>query len=62
VGTPAVTTRGFGEAEVATVAGWMCDLMEAPADEALVATVRSRVVELCDRFPVYGKRKQAAAA
>jgi len=61
VGTPAVTTRGFGETEVATVAGWMCDLMEAPADEALVRSVCSRVVELCGRFPVYASRERAAA-
>ena len=61
VGTPAVTTRGFGEAEVTTVAGWMCDLMESPADDALVRGVRTRVVELCGRFPVYGARERAAA-
>ncbi len=61
VGTPAITTRGFGEAEATTVAGWMCDLMESPADEALVRSVRQRVVELCGGFPVYSKRKRAAA-
>ena len=61
VGTPAVTTRGFAETEVRAVAGWMCDLMEAPENEALVRSVRTRVNELCARFPVYGERERAAA-
>ncbi|SJM92538.1 serine hydroxymethyltransferase [Crenothrix polyspora] len=54
VGTPAVTTRGFMEADVAEVAGWMCDVMENMEDDALIASVREKVGALCKRFPVYG--------
>jgi glycine hydroxymethyltransferase len=53
VGTPAMTTRGFGAEEAKTVAGWMCDVLDAIDDEAVNARVRARVVELCGRFPVY---------
>lgn len=54
VGTPAVTTRGFKEAEVSELAGWMCDVMDAVEDEAVIAQVREKVRALCARFPVYG--------
>jgi glycine hydroxymethyltransferase len=53
VGTPAITTRGFGTAEARQLAGWMCDLIEGRGDPGLVETVRSRVLEICRRFPVY---------
>ncbi|MCC7120587.1 MAG: serine hydroxymethyltransferase [Gammaproteobacteria bacterium] len=53
VGTPAMTTRGFGEAEARTVAGWMCDVMDHITDDTVIATVRGQVTELCGRFPVY---------
>jgi len=53
VGTPAVTTRGFREAEVRAVAGWMCDIMDDIDNEDVVARVREHVLELCRRFPVY---------
>ena len=53
VGTPAVTTRGFREAEVRQVAGWMADVIDAQGAEAAVQIVRSQVLELCRRFPVY---------
>ncbi|MBM4291447.1 MAG: serine hydroxymethyltransferase [Deltaproteobacteria bacterium] len=65
VGTPAVTTRGFGEGECAALAGWMCDVMDAlsaeardpaahaGAGEAAVEAARERVRALCARFPVY---------
>jgi len=54
LGTPAVTTRGFGEAEVRRVADWIAEVLEADGDEAVVARVRAQVGELCRRFPVYG--------
>ena len=53
VGTPAVTTRGFGTEEVRAVAGWMADIMDAVDDPAIADEVRARVAELCSRFPVY---------
>jgi len=53
VGTPAVTTRGFGEAECTELAGWMCDLIDARGDGAVVEQVKAKVLDLCRRFPVY---------
>ncbi|MGD2076165.1 MAG: serine hydroxymethyltransferase [Gammaproteobacteria bacterium] len=54
VGTPAVTTRGFGEAEVRELAGWMCDILDDLQDREKIAAVRTRVLDMCRRFPVYG--------
>jgi glycine hydroxymethyltransferase len=54
MGTPAVTTRGFGEAECRTLAGWIADVLDDIEDEDRVRRVREQVLELCQRFPVYG--------
>lgn len=54
IGTPAVTTRGYKEADCAELAEWICDVLDAPADEAVIAAVRARVEAQCARFPVYG--------
>ncbi len=54
VGTPAVTTRGFGEAEVRELAGWMCDIMDDVENAGTVEQVKAKALELCKRFPVYG--------
>jgi glycine hydroxymethyltransferase len=54
VGTPAVTTRGFGEAEVKELAGWMCDVMDDVTNQATIDRVREQVLAICKRFPVYG--------
>ena len=54
LGTPAVTTRGFGEAEVRQLSGWIADVLEDPADGAVIARTRAAVLELCRRYPVYG--------
>jgi glycine hydroxymethyltransferase len=53
LGSPAMTTRGFGEAEAAKVAHLIADVLEAPHDEAHLARVRARVAELTAKFPVY---------
>ncbi|QXP87678.1 serine hydroxymethyltransferase [Methylococcus capsulatus] len=53
VGTPAVTTRGFGVEECRLLAGWMCDIMDCPGDETVIGQVREEVTHLCRRFPVY---------
>ena len=55
VGSPAMTTRGFGEAEAVQVAGLVADVLDAPEDEANLARVRAKVAVLCTKFPVYGK-------
>ncbi len=54
IGSPAMTTRGFGEPEAAQIANFMADVLEAPGDEALVRRVAADVTALCGRFPVYG--------
>ncbi|WP_376967926.1 serine hydroxymethyltransferase (plasmid) [Azospirillum sp. A26] len=53
LGTPAMTTRGFKEAEARIVGGLIADLLEAPEDEAVNARVRERVGQLTRAFPVY---------
>ncbi len=54
IGTPAVTTRGYKEADCAALANWICDVLDAPEDEAVLARVRGSVTEQCRKFPVYG--------
>jgi glycine hydroxymethyltransferase len=54
VGTPAVTTRGFAEAEVRELAGWMCDIMDDVGNRETIDRVRGKVLDICQRFPVYG--------
>lgn len=53
IGSPAVTTRGFGDAEVRELAGWICDILDDIHNEDTIARVRSRVLEVCQRYPVY---------
>jgi len=53
IGTPAVTTRGFGEKEVRDLAGWICDVLDKLDDESVRTRVRDQVTALCRRFPVY---------
>lgn len=54
IGTPAATTRGYREAECVELAGWICDVLDAPEDESVIASVRDKVRAQCGRFPVYG--------
>jgi glycine hydroxymethyltransferase len=53
VGTPALTTRGMGKAEMAAVAALIGRALDAPGDEAALARVRGEVRELCRQFPLY---------
>lgn len=53
IGTPAVTRRGFKEAEVEQLAGWICDILDDINNEETIAKVKSQVKEICSRFPVY---------
>ena len=53
LGTPAVTTRGFGEAEISALGGWIADVLDANGGDAEVARVRRAALELCAAFPVY---------
>ncbi|NLG59177.1 MAG: serine hydroxymethyltransferase [Gammaproteobacteria bacterium] len=54
IGTPAVTTRGYREQDCIELAGWMCDVLDAPQDESVIARVRDAVTAQCRKFPVYG--------
>lgn len=54
LGSPAITTRGFGVNETRELTGWICDILEDIDNEVLNQRVRGRVLELCARFPVYG--------
>ena len=53
IGSPAVTRRGFKEAECATLTGWMCDILDDIENDNMIGTVQQRVKELCLKFPVY---------
>ena len=54
IGTPAVTTRGYKEPECVALANWICDVLDAPNDERVIAGVRGNVEMQCKAFPVYG--------
>jgi glycine hydroxymethyltransferase len=54
VGTPAITTRGYQEADVVELTQWICDVLDAPADESVIKAVREKVSAQCKKFPVYG--------
>ncbi|UTA54134.1 serine hydroxymethyltransferase [Lysobacter soli] len=54
IGTPAVTTRGYGEADCIELANWICDVLDAPKDDNVIAAVREKVTAQCAKFPVYG--------
>jgi len=54
IGTPAVTTRGYREADCVELAHWLCDVLDAPKDEAVIERVREAVSAQCRKFPVYG--------
>jgi glycine hydroxymethyltransferase len=56
VGTPAITTRGFGEQESIQLTHWMCDILdslEQGNSEQIIAEVKAKVLDICQRFPVY---------
>lgn len=52
LGTPAVTTRGFKEREIALITGWIADVLDH-IDDATIARVKKQVLSLCHEFPVY---------
>jgi glycine hydroxymethyltransferase len=53
VGTPAITTRGFGADDARELTGWMCDVIDSRGDEAVIAAVRDKALAICARYPVY---------
>ncbi len=54
IGTPAITTRGFGEAESTDLATWICDVIDSRGDAGVIDKVKEQVLEVCKRLPVYG--------
>jgi glycine hydroxymethyltransferase len=54
LGTPAVTTRGYKEPDCVALANWICDVLDSPKDENVIAGVRGNVTRQCAQFPVYG--------
>ncbi|AGA34516.1 Serine hydroxymethyltransferase [Thioalkalivibrio nitratireducens DSM 14787] len=55
IGTPAVTTRGFGETECRDLANWIADVLDDHENPAVIEAVRTKVLDVCARFPVYGQ-------
>ncbi|EFB9616245.1 serine hydroxymethyltransferase [Escherichia coli] len=53
VGTPAITRRGFKEAEAKELAGWMCDVLDSINYEAVIERIKGKVLDICARYPVY---------
>ena len=62
LGTPAVTTRGFGEAEIRGLAGGIADILDANGADGVVARVRSGALELCAAYPVYAPMSAGRAS
>ncbi|MBS6044762.1 serine hydroxymethyltransferase [Neisseria sp. HMSC077D05] len=54
IGSAAMTTRGFNEADARVLANLVADVLENPEDEANLANVRKQITALCDKYPVYG--------
>ncbi len=55
LGTPAITTRGFGVEETRQLTGWIADILDDVENEEIIDRVRDQVLDLCQRFPVYGQ-------
>ena len=57
IGTPAITTRGFGEKESVDLSNWICDVLDSLENgmsEQVIPETKAKVLEVCSRFPVYG--------
>jgi glycine hydroxymethyltransferase len=53
IGTPAITTRGFKQDESRELAGWMCDVIDAKGEQAVIDKIKTQVLAICKRLPVY---------
>ncbi len=61
LGSPAMTTRGFGVDEMRQVGAWIGEIVRSPEDEELLARVRGQVTEMCAGFPLPGVERGAPA-
>ncbi|KLN96787.1 serine hydroxymethyltransferase [Moellerella wisconsensis] len=53
IGTPAITRRGFNEADARELAGWMCDILDDLNNEATIERIKQKVLNICAKYPVY---------
>lgn len=53
IGTPAVTTRGFGKEDCIVLTGWICDVLDDPENAEVIERVKTQVSTLCKKYPVY---------
>jgi glycine hydroxymethyltransferase len=53
LGTPAITTRGFGTEETRQLSGWIADILDDIENQETIERVKGQVLDLCKRFPVY---------
>ncbi len=61
LGSPAVTTRGMREPEMRQIGSWIAEVLRNPADESVIESVKRRVLELADRFPLYSWKLQVSS-
>lgn len=61
VGSPAITTRGFKEAECVELVNWMCDVIDDVENQETINRVKQQVLDLCKRFPVYRSSAEGQA-
>ncbi|KIO36257.1 MULTISPECIES: serine hydroxymethyltransferase [unclassified Shewanella] len=54
IGSPAITRRGFKEAEAVELTNWICDILDDISNEGTIERVKNQVLELCAKYPVYG--------
>ena len=62
IGSPAMTTRGMKEGEMRQIGRWISEVLSQRTDAAVLSKVRSQVLELCEAFPLYAKRRAQALA
>ena len=53
LGTPAVTTRGFGSVEIEILTNWICDVVLDLGNTKKINAIKNQVIEMCKNFPVY---------
>ena len=61
LGTAAITTRGFKEAETTILGNLICDVLDDIEDKSKIASVKEKILNLTSQFPVYSKNKKAVA-
>ena len=52
IGTPALTTRGMGVDQMKEIGGWICEVLRNPEDKSIQSSIRSKVSDMCQHFPV----------